>query len=157
MKSRRIAPFVAILLTAAAFIGLAVGPERINPLLSSLLGLQAPRPSPSIPVPGASETSVRVLDTVSHDAVRAHMDRFTGHGSRIPGYPGHNAAAVYIRQAFERAGLQDVRAEPFDVTAPIDKGGKLTLLRDKTTFPIHAIWPNLVKTSTLPREGFARV
>ncbi len=153
MKSRRIAPFVAILLTAAAFIGLAVGPERINPLLSSLLGLQAPRPLPTMPVPGAGETSVRVLDTVSQDAVRAHMARFTGHGSRIPGYPGHNAAADYIRQAFERAGLQDVRAEPFDVTAPIDKGGKLTLLRDKTTFPIHAIWPNLVKTSTLPRGG----
>ncbi len=153
MKSRRILPFVALLLTAAAFIGLAVGPERINPLLSSLLGLQAPRPTPSMPVPGASETSVRVLDTVSHDGVRAHMARFTGHGSRIPGYPGHNAAADYIRQAFERAGLQDVRAEPFNVTAPIDKGGKLTLLRDKTTFPIHAIWPNLVKTSTLPRGG----
>ncbi len=153
MKNRRIASAVALLLTAAAFIGLAVGPERVNPLLSSLLGLQTPQPSPSLPVPGAGETSVRVLDTVSHEGVRAHMARFTEHGSRIPGYPGHNAAADYIRQTFERAGLQDVRAEPFDVTAPIDKGGSLTLLRDNTTFAIHAIWPNLVKTSTLPRGG----
>ncbi len=150
---RRIGLVLTLLLTATAFFCMAVGPERVNPYLTAILGLKAPRPSPPRPVPGAGKTSVRVLDTVSSDGVRAHMARFTGHGSRVPGYTGHAVAADYIRRSFERAGLKDVRSEPFDVTAPIDKGGSLTLVRDGTSYPIHAVWPNLVKTSTLPREG----
>ena len=149
----RIGLALTLLFAAAAFAGLAVGPDRVNPYLAAVLGLRAPDSPRPASVPEASATSVRVLDTVSDASVRAHVSRFTAHRSRVPGYPGHAAAAEYIRRHFESAGLHDVRAEPFDVTSPVDKGGSLTLLPDRVTFPIHAIWPNLVKTSTLPREG----
>lgn len=150
---RHIGLVLALLLTAAAFFCLAVGPQRVNPYLVRILGLQEPASAPTASVPEASTTAVRVLDTVSEARVRASLDRFTTYRSRIPGYPGHAAAAEYIRQSFERAGLRDVRAEPFDVTLPVDRGGSLTVLPDNASYPIHAVWPNLVKTSTLPRGG----
>ena len=115
---RNIGLVLTLSLTAAAFFCLAVGPDRVNPYLAAMLGLEAPVSTPPASVSEASATSVRVLDTVSDAGVRAHVARFTEHRSRVPGYPGHAASAGYIRRSFENAGLQDVRAEPFDVTSP---------------------------------------
>ncbi len=153
MDVRRIGVILLVGFGAFLFLSMAVGPDRINPLLSTLLGLKLPEPVFPPLVPRAGEVTVRALDAISEDGVRRMMDRFTGQGSRVPGYAGHAAAARFIQQEFERLGLQDVVAEGFDVTSPVDKGGTLTLLKSGVSFPIHAVWPNLVKTSTLPRSG----
>ncbi|MDA0748492.1 MAG: hypothetical protein O2954_18390, partial [bacterium] len=150
---RRIGPIFLIGFATLAFAGLLVGPQQVNGWLTALMGIEPPPPIAPVPVPGAKATVSRVLDAVSENDVRTSMTRLTGAGSRVPGYPGHDAAARYIQEQFERAGLHDVRTESFGVTSPVDKGGALTLKNTGESFPIHAVWPNLVKTSTLPRGG----
>ncbi len=148
-------PLVSIpaLLVLGLFVGLALGPKRVNPVLAAMFNLKASAPISPAPVPGAVSVTDQVLSTISEKKVREIMGRLTRNGSRVPGYPGHETVAEYIHTHFQKMGLQDVRMEPFDVTSPVDKGGSLTLLELGKTFPIHGIWPNLVKTSTLPREG----
>ena len=150
---RRIALILLIGFGTLAFLAIWVGPERINPWLTDFLRLEPPPPLPPSPVHEARDVSGRVIDAVSEADVRGLMDRLTRHRSRVPGYPGHNDAARFVLREFERLGLQDVKREPFDVTSPVDKGGRLTLTKRGVSFPIHAIWPNLVKTSTLPPDG----
>ena len=132
---------------------MVIGPERLQPWLSDLLRLQAPESVPEPEVPRADEVSGRVLASVRESDVRALMAEFTRHGSRVVGYEGHDVAARYIESEFRRLGLEDVTTETYDVASPVDKGGRLTLLETGETFPIHGVWPNLVKTSTLPRGG----
>ena len=150
---RRIALILLIGAGALAFVSMGLGPERVSPWLTDLLRLEPPPPLPPAPVHEAGDVSGRVIDAVSEADVRRLMARFTSHGSRVPGYSGHDDAARFILQEFERLGLEDVKTEAFDVTSPVDKGGRLTLTKSGASFPIHAIWPNLVKTSTLPPDG----
>ncbi len=150
---RRIALILLIGLGAVAFLFFGIGPERTSPWLTDLLGLEPPPPLPPAPVHEAGDVSGRVIDAVSEADVRRLMARFTSHGSRVPGYSGHDDAARFILQEFERLGLEGVKTEAFDVTSPVDKGGRLTLTKSGASFSLHSIWPNLVKTSTLPPGG----
>ncbi len=150
---RRIALILLIGLGVLVFLSFGIGPERVDPWLSDLLGLEPPPSVPPSPVHEAQGVSYRVIDSVTEADVRRLMGRFTSHRSRVPGYAGHDDAARFILQEFERLGLRDVKAEAFDVATPVDKGGRLTLTESGASFPLHAIWPNLVKTSTLPPNG----
>ena len=123
--------------------------DRIQEFLNASRESTPVRPLPPVP----QRVVEQVVNTVSEADVRRHMARFTQNGSRVCGYPGHEAAARFIRNEFERIGLQNVALEPFDVTSPVDKGCRLTLMGSGASFPIYAVWPNLVKTSTLPRSG----
>lgn len=69
----------------------------------------------------------------------------------MAGYPGSEAAADYIINELRKIGLDDVNAEPFDVTVPVDNGGSLTVAVQQ--FKVYGMWPNLVRTSQLPPEG----
>jgi len=82
------------------------------------------------------------------------------HGSRMAGYSGDTYAAGYVQEQFAAAGVQKIQRDPFLVTVPIDKGASLHLLADGTdlltdgaVLPLWSLWPNLVRTSTVPREG----
>jgi len=77
----------------------------------------------------------------------------SSHGSRMPGYSGDRFAADYVEQQLRAAGVQDIHREPFDVTVPIDKGASLEFLADGTMLPLWSLWPNLVRTSTVPPAG----
>ena len=77
----------------------------------------------------------------------------SSHGSRMPGYSGDRFAADYVEQQLRAAGVQDIQREPFDVTVPIDKGASLEFLADGTMLPLWSLWPNLVRTSTVPAAG----
>ena len=77
----------------------------------------------------------------------------SSHGSRMPGYSGDDFAADYVQQQLRAAGVQDIRREPLDVTVPIDKGASLELLADGTVLQLWSLWPNLVRTSTIPPAG----
>ena len=132
---------------------LIAGPDRVNIYLSEVLGLEAPAEVPPVPVPRAEEVSVRVLDAVREDGIRALMDEFTRSDSRVVGYPGHEKAADFIASEFRRLGMEDVEAETYGVTVPVDRGGSLTVEGTGESFPIHGLWPNLIKTTTLPADG----
>jgi len=71
----------------------------------------------------------------------------------MPGYPGDRFAADYVQRELKAAGVQDIRREPLEVTVPIDKGASLELLRDGTVVQLWSLWPNLVRTSTVPPAG----
>ena len=68
--------------------------------------------------------------------------------SRVVGYPDADAAAVYVKRAFQAAGLEKVHEEPLigGVTVPmVHHPGTLEV--NGRTFAIHPLWPNLVRTS----------
>jgi hypothetical protein len=71
--------------------------------------------------------------------------------SRIAGYPGCIAAGEYVLNEFKRIGLKNVKAEPFYTTVPVDEGASLTV--EGKTYRLYSIWPNLVRTSQVPKEG----
>ena len=96
MLQRRIIGKAAVGMAVLIGLAMVVGPERVNPLLSAILGLKAPEQVSEPPVPRADEVMVRVLDTVKEEPIRALMAEFTQHRSRVPGYPGHDAAADFI-------------------------------------------------------------
>jgi hypothetical protein len=73
-------------------------------------------------------------------------------GSRIPGYEGNIKAADYVFKTFEQIGLEELRKEEFFVTVPIDKGASIEMPGGEK-IKLYCIWPNMVRTSTLPRGG----
>jgi hypothetical protein len=113
-----------------------------------------PPATPAKKVPPDQKALVAsIQSSVTEAEVRGRITLLSGMGSRVVGYPGHGAAYRHIRSEFERIGLERVAAEPYDVTSPVDKGGLLRVVGDSLAVPLHALWPNLVRTSTLPREG----
>jgi len=140
-------------LGAVVMLLMVVGPERVNPWLRDILSLDVPVAVVESPVRDAEEVSLRVMDVINEDNVRKLMNQFTQHGSRVIGYEGHDDAAKFIESEFRRLGLEDIETESYGVATPIDKGGRLTLTDTGEAFDVYGVWPNLVKTSTLPHEG----
>ena len=68
--------------------------------------------------------------------------------------PGAANAARYIEGEFHRLGLQ-VTSEFFPLSVPIDRGGRLRLVGSDATIPIYGLWPNHVRTPSLPPGGVA--
>ncbi|MYB58831.1 MAG: hypothetical protein F4X51_20815, partial [Gemmatimonadetes bacterium] len=132
---------------------LIAGPYRVNPHIAALLGLETPSEVPPVPVPRAEEVGTRVLDAVREDGIRMLMDQFVRYDSRVVGYPGHEKIADFIESEFRRFGMEDVEAETYGVAVPIDRGGSLMVEDTGEVFTIHGLWPNLVKTTTLPPGG----
>ncbi len=148
---KKITSYTLVAVVALAFVVMALGPDRMNPILNTLFGVETPPAVAPIPVPRADRVADRVLNHVIEADVEALINRFANFGSRVPGYDGHTQAAQFIVSEFERLGLTNVETELFGVTAPIDKGGVLQRLDTGETFALHSVWPNLVKTSTVPQ------
>jgi len=72
--------------------------------------------------------------------------------SRVVGYPGCEMAAQYVEDQFRAIGLQGVTSQPFDVTVPIDEGGVMKGDGLGGDVELFALWPNEVRTSTLPKD-----
>lgn len=100
--------------------------------------------------------------------LRATVNTLAGFGSRVAGYPGDRKAADYVEQQFNAFGLSDIKSDTFPVTVPFDpavedptKGAFAEFVpqADRQTPPspgklrMYALWPNLVRTSTLPANG----
>lgn len=74
--------------------------------------------------------------------------------SRVAGTPGGDAARAYVRQQFNTIfGPGNVTEEPFTVTTPIDNGAFVQGAGLPKPFALQPLWPNLVRTSTLPAAG----
>ena len=94
-----------------------------------------------------------LAQTAPVERVRQTMDYFAGLGSRVVGYPGADAAARHLQERFREVGLDDITVHEYDVSIPIDKGGFLQVADSDEKVQLHGLWPNLVKTSTLPEGG----
>ena len=117
------------------------------PLLLCTLPLAAP------PVPAEIDLA-SVRDLVSEERVAETLAHFAGRESRVAGYPGADAAARYIRETFRGIGLAGIETHEYDVSVPLEEApGSLRVTATGETAPLHGLWPNLVKTSTLPDGG----
>ena len=91
-----------------------------------------------------------VRTAIDRDGTAAIVRTLSGLPSRVVGYPGNEAAAQYVEDAFRSIGLQDVASQAFEVTVPVDKGGSLTVDGLAAAVELFALWPNEVRTSSLP-------
>ena len=76
--------------------------------------------------------------------------------SRVAGTPGGEQARAYVREQFNAIfGAGNVTEEPFTVTAPVDNGAFVQGAGLPKPFALQPLWPNLVRTSTLPASGIS--
>ena len=97
-------------------------------------------------------TDPRTLQ-VESGRLQQHVRTLAEVGSRVTGYPGAQAAADYVEKQLEEYGVEEIYRRPFRVPVPLDRGAGLVLLESGRELELHHMWPNLVRTSTLPREG----
>ncbi len=95
----------------------------------------------------------KVANLISEEGITEHVKYLASLGSRIPGYPGSNSATFYILKVFKEAGLSEIKEENFPVTVPVDKGASLTIIKTDKEIKIYSLWPNLVRTTSLPEGG----
>lgn len=80
-----------------------------------------------------------------------YIKYFSSLPSRVPGYAGHRAASDFVEARFREAGLKQVARESFKVSIPVHE--EAYVVSGNSRIPIHSMWPNLVRTSTVPPEG----
>lgn len=151
MKTKNITIGLVMLI---AFLALTlVSPQALTDRLFAWFDIRYPDPPPERTATDQQQLADSIRGRITPDGVESRLLRLSGSGSRVVGYPGHREAALYIREEFERIGLEQVSVETYDVTSPVDKGGGLRIVGEPGVIPIHAVWPNLVRTSTLPGAG----
>ena len=76
--------------------------------------------------------------------------------SRVAGTTGGAMAQAYVREQFRSIfGAGNVHEEPFTVTTPVDNGAFIQGAGLPKPFALQPLWPNLVRTSTLPTSGIS--
>ncbi len=119
------------------------------------------------PVPTDLQSAYRqIYGYVSASRMKNTIDTLSNMGSRVAGYPGEKKAADYVyQQMCGIVGTGNVHTDTFNVTVPYDdgvsnpaKGAYAQLLSAKAGSPashlsMYPLWPNLVRTSTLPVNG----
>ena len=132
--------------------------------LSGFTAWPLPRPRGWLPLLYAAALAARPLtavvdfasvrDLVSEERVAGTLAHFAGQKSRVAGYPGAGAAARYIEETFREIGLAGIEVHEFDVSVPVEKApGRIRVTSTGETARLHGLWPNLVRTSTLPDDG----
>jgi len=106
--------------------------------------------------------------TIEKDALKTLVEKFSGAReldpehepgfkvkSRVHGYEGNKKAADFIIREFRRIGLSEITVDEVCVAAPVEKHASLTVTLPGGTrvLPLHCIWPNLVRTPTIPPGG----
>lgn len=97
-----------------------------------------------------------VAALIDSSRIRGTIEKLASFGTRMTGYPGATEAANYLAEEFKTIGLENVALEEFVASAPLDEGGDLQVLEGTSAsapIPIYSVWPNLIRTSTLPPEG----
>ncbi len=142
-----------LVLAASMLLTVTVlSPTQVSTWIEASIGFQ-PVAEPPLPAP---DMQARVAaERVSRERLYEHVRYLSTGPSRVTGYPGARRAAEYIEAQYRGAGLEDVTVEEFTVPVPFDRGGSIELFSGSksTLFPLHALWPNHVRTPTLPSEG----
>lgn len=69
---------------------------------------------------------------------------------RLAGSPGEARALAMVRERFEKAGLQNVCVQEFEVAVPVTAEAAFSV--EGEAYPIHPLWPNVVRTATTSGE-----
>jgi hypothetical protein len=140
-----------LLITFAVLQLLAVtvfNPEQVSVWL---FGLDLNPPRAAAPDRGrVDEQVLAVMNEIDEGMINRHLEGLVSDESRAVGYPGEKRAWEYVRSQFESLNLNDIGIDTFQVVVPLDKGGSVDF-SDGTTGDIYAVWPNQVRTSTVPR------
>ena len=119
----------------------------------------------------ASQISLRVLDTgaflflvallLTSPVLAAESERevrlrrtvetLSAPASRMTGYPGAAVAREWLVAELESLGIAEIYRHEFPVLVPIDEGFWLECAGER--LELFGVWPNLVRTPTLPAEG----
>ena len=105
------------------------------------------------------EALLEAVEKIDREAIKRHMAAFAAmptsspRKSRMSGTRGNVEAKDYIVKQLSEMGL-DPKEDTLKVVVPIEKLATMTALSsDKKTFNLAAVWPNKVKTCSLPKEG----
>ena len=142
---------ILLLATAALFL-LSVtlfDPATITRWIEQAIGWAPLSEQPKTAEDPTIRTAVAHIDD---DDLARHLRALTADSSRVTGYPGAQNAARYLEDEFRSLGLQ-VSSESFPLTVPIDRGGQLRVVGTEITLAIHGLWPNHVRTPSLPAGG----
>ena len=138
------------ILAALSLLSVTVfNPEHLSLYIERLIGWESIRET-ALTV--RDPDVYHVVEQIDANDLRTHVEALTSFPSRVTGYPGAEAAAQYVEDQFRQIGLQDITSEHFEVPVPIDKGAHLRLPSGQR-YVLHALWPNGVRTSTLPSDG----
>lgn len=112
---------------------------------------QAGYQRPQVPVLASDIQAA--MARVSPERIARQIRTLSSWPSRAVGYPGNRAAYDYILGEFERIGLQDIRTDSFTVAVPVDRGARLRVGATGEEVALACLWPNHIRTSTLPAGG----
>ena len=131
--------------------------------------LLSARYSGADPVPAKDQAAYRLFySQVNSKLLSDTVDTLAGFGSRVAGYPGEKKAADYVLQQMANiVGAQNVHTDDFQVTIPYDLGvdnpdkeayaqligNDHHPIAGSNKLKIYPLWPNLVRTPTLPAGG----
>ncbi|HEY3333161.1 MAG TPA: FtsX-like permease family protein [Capsulimonadaceae bacterium] len=157
MRLSRVGTVFAV---ALATLGIfTTGVDRAN--AQKPVAQAAPKSAPAAgPVLDAYTVKAReqyhaLANDVSSRNMAATIKTLSSLGSRVVGYPGHDKARDYVQASLAKslsAAGGSVRTENFNATVPLDDN-KSTIKVGSATYRVNPLWPNLVRTSTLPEEG----
>ncbi|MCM8820770.1 MAG: hypothetical protein NC932_02320, partial [Candidatus Omnitrophica bacterium] len=85
------------------------------------------------------------------EGLNEYIRFFSSFSSRMPGTEGHRYSADFIEKKFKESGLKKVNKEEFKSVIPVERYAYIIV--DNKRIDIHCLWPNLVRTSTIPPEG----
>jgi len=116
----------------------------------SAVGAQAPVPK----TPDEGFAVEDVIRLVGQAQVERSLKEFTQLESRVLGYPGNAQAAELVVEQLQGLGYDEIKVDEFTAAVPMDRGASLEV-PDLLAEPLkmYPLWPNLVRTSQLPREG----
>src|SRR5205807_10070706 len=84
--------------------------------------------------------------------IDGHLRALTRYDSRVVGYEGERKAEEYVRSQFQTLFPGNVTEERFWTSVPMDHGDSRVTVAG-LTLPLRPLWPNLIRTSQVPKEG----
>jgi len=141
-------------IAAAMILVIGLGdPNSINHSINEFFGWRPDEPVDAKLVDPDEAAQIRALvSSIDRDEVGKEIAHFASFGSRVPGYGGERRAYEYLRQRFTELGLEDVESEAFKLAVPVDRGAEL-VVNSRTRMQLYSLWPNGVRTSSLPEGG----
>jgi hypothetical protein len=147
---------------------LSAGHRAGRSALLAMLLASAGAPGRCVDVSSDQQKAYRNFSSaVKPENLAATINTLVGYGSRVSGYPGDRAAADYVLSQFRALGLDNIKEDRFRVTVPYDPGvddpekgafaqvqtAGATASSPTPRLHMYPLWPNLVRTPTLPANG----
>ena len=131
MSVRRVSTFVFLVCLFAAITCHAQTKPKVDPKLA--------------------RTYKRLAASIDSSRLAGTIHTLSLNQSRVAGYPGCNTAGKYVYDQYKKIGLKDIKVEPFYASVPVDEGASVAV--GGKSIKLYPLWPNLVRTSQLPKNG----